>query len=89
MLCFVLETSSLCGHFSHCVYNICVVYVNSVVYTPVSLLSARIFNQVFIIPIKENDRNDVIETKHVWMINVPLVMMDSKLILPVVIKKEN
>ena len=56
-------------------------------YRPVSLFSVRIFNQVFIIPMKDNDRNDEIETKHVWIINVPLVMMDSKLIFPVVRKQ--
>ena len=40
-------------------------------YRPIFLFSVRIFNQVFIIPIKDNDRNDEIETKHVWIINIP------------------
>lgn len=41
---------------------------------------------MFIIPIKDIDRNDEIETKHVWIINVPLLMTEIKFVLPVVKK---
>ena len=43
---------------------------------------------MFIIPVKDTDRNDEIETKHVWIINVPLLMMDIKFVFPVVKKKQ-
>ena len=42
---------------------------------------------MFIIPVKDTDRNDEIETKHVWIINVPLLMMEIKFVFPVVKKQ--